>query len=596
MTLEMLLLSAIIAVAVFLFALEVFPVDKVSVLVLSSLVLPSAFGFDLVSPQQAIAGFGNPATVVVACMLALSYGIQTTGALNYLSSKLVHLAQESEFRLLVSIVVAVGILSAFINNTAAVALFLPLTVAVAAEQRLDPSKLLMPMSFAAMFAGTCTLIGSSTNLLVYSLARDHLNWEIGMFEFSQVGLIFFAVGTCYLLFVGRHLVPSRRTRESLTEEYRLRHFVTELILKEHSPLIGQSIADTNFREGYDLEVIEILRGKTKLLPSAEETLLQEGDILLVQGDPQTLLRIQESQGVSIKALTVEDQDLEDENIVLVEAFISPVSGLVDSTLKEVNFRQTYKANALAIRSHGRTIREKIGKLRLEYGDSLLILTSREQLQVLMQSPDFLVLEEVRRTFLRKDKIYYAVGIFLGIIALVSFEVLSIIEASVMGTGLMLLTGCLRLQDLYNNLSWQTVVMLACLIPVGSAMENTGLANLLATTLVGELNVWGPFAVLSGMYLLTSLLTSVISNHATAILMIPISLSTAQQLQVNPEPFVMAVLFAASASFMTPIGYQTNLFIFGPGGYKFSDFLKVGGPLSILFWILASFIIPLFWPF
>lgn len=591
MTVEMLLLSAIIAGAVLLFALEVFPVDKVSVLVLSSLVV-----FDLVSPQQAIAGFGNPATVVVACMLALSYGIQNTGALNYLSDTLVHLAQKSEFRLLFSIIVAVGILSAFINNTAAVALFLPLTIAVAGEQRLDPSKLLMPMSFAAMFAGTCTLIGSSTNLLVYSLALDHLNWEIGMFEFSQVGLIFFAVGTCYLLFIGRYLVPSRRTRDSLTKEYRLRNFVTELILKDDSPLIGKSIADSNFREGYGLEVIEILRGTIKLLPSAKETQLQEGDILLVQGDPQTLLQIQESQGVSIKALTVEDQDLEDENIILVEAFISPVSGLVDSTLKEVNFRQTYKANALAIRSHGRTIREKIGKIRLEYGDSLLILTSREQLQLLMKSSDFLVLEEVPRTFVRKDKIYYAVGIFLGIVALVSLNVLSIVEASVLGVGLMLLTGCLRLQDLYSHLSWQTIVMLACLIPVGSAMENTGLASLIATTLVGELDVLGPVAVLSGIYLLTSLLTSVMTNNATAILMIPISLSTAQQLQVHPEPFVMAVLFAASASFMTPIGYQTNLFIFGPGGYKFSDFLKVGGPLSLIFWILASLIIPLFWPF
>lgn len=593
MTLEMLLLSAIIGGAVLLFAFEVFPVDKVSVLVLSSLVV-----FDLVSPQQAISGFGNPATVVVACMLALSYGIQNTGALNYLSDTLVHVAQKSEFRLLFSIIVAVGILSAFINNTAAVALFLPLTIAVAGEQRLDPSKLLMPMSYAAMFAGTCTLIGSSTNLLVYSLALDHLNWEIGMFEFSQVGLIFFAVGTCYLLFIGRHLVPSRRTRDSLTKEYRLRHFVTELILKADSPLIGKSIADSNFREGYNLEVIEILRGTTKLLPSAKGTHLQEGDILLVQGDPQTLLQIQESQGVIIKALTVEDQDLdlEDENIILVEAFISPVSRLVDSTLKEVNFRQTYKANALAIRSHGRTIREKIGKIRLEYGDSLLILTSREQLQLLMQSSDFLVLEEVPRTFVRKDKIYYAVGIFLGIIALVSLNVLSIVEASVLGVGLMLLTGCLRLQDLYSHLSWQTIVMLACLIPVGSAMENTGLASLFATTLVGKLGVLGPFAVLSGVYLLTSLLTSVMTNNATAILMVPISLSTAQQMQVNPEPFVMAVLFAASASFMTPIGYQTNLFIFGPGGYKFSDFLKVGGPLSLIFWILASLIIPLFWPF
>jgi len=591
MTVDMLLLSAILLGAVLLFALEVFPVDKVSVLVLSTLVV-----FRLISPEQAIAGFGSPATVTVACMLALSYGIQSTGVLNYLANKLVDLAKESEFRLLVSIILAVGLLSAFINNTAAVALFLPLTITVAREHGLDPSKLLMPMSFAAMFAGTCTLIGSSTNLLVYSLAMEHLNWQIGIFEFTPVGLIFFAAGTFYLLVIGRHLVPSRRTSDSLTEEYHLRHFVTELILRKDSPLIGKSIAETNFREKYGLEVIEILRDKTKLLPSAAETRLQDSDILLVQGPPQALLEIQDSQGVTIKALTVQDQDLEDENIVLVEAFISPTSRLVDSTVKEVNFRQTFKANTLAIRSHGRTIRQKIGTIRLEHGDSLLILTSREQLKVLRQSPDFLVLAEVRRSFLRKDKLFYAVAIFLGIILLVSFNFLSIVAAAVIGTGLMLLTGCLRLQDLYSHLSWETIVMLACLIPVGSAMENTGLAHLVATSLVTKLDVWGPVVVLSGVYLLTSVLTSVMTNNATAILMIPISISTAQHLQVNPQPFVMAVLFAASASFMTPIGYQTNLFIFGPGGYKFTDFLKVGAPLSLLFWILASVLIPLFWPF
>jgi di/tricarboxylate transporter len=590
MTVEMLQLSAILVGAVLLFALEVFPVDKVSILVLSALV-----ALRLVSPEQAIAGFGNSATVTVACMLALSYGIQTTGALNYVANKLVDLARDSESRLLLSIIVGVGLLSAFINNTAAVALFLPLTIAVAREKRLDPSKFLMPMSFAAIFAGTCTLIGTSTNLLVYSLVMEHLNWRIGMFEFTKLGLIFFGVGTLYLLFLGRHLVPSRRTRDSLTEEYRL-HFVTELILQADCPFIGKSIPEINLREKYELEVIEILRQKAILLPSAEEIRLQEGDILLVQGSPQALLRIMHLPGVILKALTVEDQDLEDDNIVLCEAFISPTSGLVDSTLKEVNFRQTYKANTLAIRSHGRTIREKIGKFRLEFGDSLLILTSREQLEVLRQSPDFLVLEEVRRTVLRKDKIHYAIGTFLGIILLASLDVVSVQEAALMGTGLMVLTGCLRLQDLYSHLSWQTIMMLACLIPLGSAMENTGLANLLATALVVELDFWGPVAVLSGMYLMTSLLTSVMSNNATAVLMIPIGLSAAQHLQVNPEPFVMAVIFAASASFMTPIGYQTNLFIFGPGGYKFSDFLKVGGPLNLIVWILATFLIPFFWPF
>ena len=591
MTVEMLILSAIIMGAVILFALDIFPVDKVSALILSTLVI-----FRLVTPDEAIAGFGNAATVTVACMLALSYGIESTGGLHYLANKIVDLAGKSEFKILVSIVVAVGLLSAFINNTAAVALFLPLTIAVAREQRLDASKLLMPMSFAAIFAGTCTLIGTSTNLLVYSLALKHLDWRIGIFEFAYAGLIFSGAGILYLLLIGRRLIPSRRTGISLTEEYRLRHFVTELILGEDSPLIGKTIAEIEFREKHNVEVVEIIRGQKKLLPEAEETRLQAGDMLLTQGDPHTLMEFQRPYGALLKALTVEDWDLEDENIVLVEAFISPGSQLVESTLKEINFRRTFKANALAIRSHGRTIREKIGKIRLEYGDSLLILTSREQLEELRRSPDFLVLEEVRVSFLRKDKVYYAVGIFVGIIVLAVLDVLSIMEAAIIGTGGMVLTRCFRLRELYNHLSWQTLVMLACLIPLGTAMENTGLAGLIAGKWVGQLQDWGPAVVLSGIYLLTSLLTSIISNNATAVLMIPIALSTSLQLQVDPKPFVMAVMFAASASFMTPVGYQTNLFIFGPGGYKFTDFLRVGAPLNLLFWILASIMIPLFWPF
>ena len=591
MTAEMLILSAIILAAAVLFALDFFPVDKVSALVLSALVV-----FRLVSAEEAVAGFGNAATITVACMLALSYGIQNTGALNFVANKIVDLSGTGESKLLLAIMLAVGLLSAFINNTAAVALFLPLTIAVARERRLDVRKLLMPMSFAAIFFGTCTLIGTSTNLLIYSLALQHLGWKISMFEFTHAGIIFSIMGALYLLFVGSRLLASRPSRESLTEEYHLRHFVTELLVQEGSPLTGKSLTESQLGEKYDLEVIEIIRSSTRLLPTAQETRLRAGDILLAHGDPYTLIKIQDSQGVTIKALDVQDQTLEDENIVLVEAFISPTSQLVESTLKEINFRRTFKANALAIRSHGRTIRQRIGSFRFEYGDSLLILTSRKQLSMLRQSPDFLVMEEVRITSLRKEKVYYALASFAGVILLAAFGILSIVEAALVGTGAMILTGCLRLRDLYNHLSWQTIVMLACLIPLGTATVNTGLANLIASQLVEQLSDWGPTVVLSGIYLLTALLTSIMSNHSTAVLMIPVTISVAFQLQVDPKPFVMAVLFGASASFMTPVGYQTNLFVLGPGGYKFSDFLKVGGPLNLLFWILASFLIPFLWPF
>ncbi len=590
----MMILAGILLGAVVMFALDVFPVDKVSILILGALVLTG-----LIDGQDAVSGFGNTATITVACMLALSYGIERTGALNFAANRMIELAGTSELRLLVAIIFSVGFLSAFINNTAAVAIFLPLTLSIARRRGLDASKFLMPMSFAAIFAGTCTLIGTSTNLLVASLVEDHPEaggWKIEMFEFTKLGLILFVIGTLYLLFPGRALLTSRRTAESLTEVYRLRHFVTELILKPESPLIGKRVTDTLLSERFNLEVIEVLRGETKFLPDDPDAVLRPGDILLVQGEPHTFMQVKDEAGVQLKALTVDDRVLQDDNIVLVEAYVSPKSALVDSTLKELNFRRRYNATALAIRSHGRTIRQKIGRVRLEYGDALLILTSRQNLANLRQTQDFLVFEELGRAVLRKDKIYWALGIFLAIVLAASTGVFDILEAALMGTGAMLLTGCLRFREIYNNLHWQTIVMLGCLIPLGSAMQKTGMADLIAHQLIGNLSGLGPMAVLSGLYLVTALLTSLMTNNATGVLMVPIAFSVSQELGVSVRPFVYAIMFAASASFMTPMGYQTNTFVFGPGGYKFSDFLKVGGPLNLIFWVAASLLIPMFWSF
>ena len=590
-TFEMILLWAIVAGAVVLFSFDVFPVDKVSFLVLGALVATG-----LVQSNEAISGFGNPATITVACMLALSYGVQRTGALNFAANRIIQFAAGSELKLLSSILTTVGVLSAFITNTAAVALFLPLTLSVTRKRNLDASKFLMPMSFAAMFAGTCTLVGTSTNLLIAQLFRDHGGSDVGMFDFAPMGLIFFAAGMLYLLTVGRRLLIPRRTAESLTEDYQLRHFVTELILRPNSPLLGQTVEEAALSETFNIQAIEIIRGEERLLPSDNNARLQQGDILLVQGQSDSFLEMRDTAGVNLRALTVDDRFLEHDNLLLVEAFVSPNSRLVDSTLKEVDFRKTYKATALAIRSHGRTIRQKIGTVRLEHGDSLLVLTDRRQMGVLHRTQDFLVLEELPRTQLRKDKLPYALGIFIGIILAASFDVLSILEASILGTSLMLLTRCIRSQEIYSNLHWQTIVMLGCLIPLGTAMETTGTARFMAEYLVEELQAFGPTAVLSGLYLVTTVLTSLMSNNATGVLMLPIAISLGEALGTRLEPFVFCVMFSASASFMTPMGYQTNTFVFGPGGYKFSDFLRVGTPLNLLFWVLATLFIPIFWPF
>ncbi len=590
-TLEMVLLWAILVGAVLLFSFDVFPVDKVSLLVLGALLATG-----LVSGSEAISGFGNAATITVACMLALSFGVERTGALNFAAIRIIKFSGGSELKLLFSIMMTVGVLSAFINNTAAVAIFLPLTLSVARRRNLDASKFLMPMSFAAMFAGTCTLVGTSTNLLITELFRDHTGRAIGMFDFAPMGLVFFATGMLYLLTVGRRLLVSRRTGESLTEDYQLRHFVTEVILRPNSPLLGRTVTEAALSETFNIEAIELIRGEQRLLPTDQEARLQLGDILLIQGHSDSFLEMRDTAGVDLRALTVDDRFLERENLVLVEAYVSPGSRLVDSTLKEVDFRKTYKANALAVRSHGRTIRQKIGTVRLEHGDSLLILTDRQQLGVLHRTRDFLVLEELPRTQLRKDKLPYALGIFVAIILAASLDVLSILEASILGTALMLLTRCVHTREIYSNLHWQTIVMLGCLIPLGTAMESTGTAVFIAEQLIGGLRDFGPLAVLSGLYLVTTVLTSLMSNNATGILMFPIALSLADVLGTRPEPFVFSVMFAASASFMTPMGYQTNTFVYGAGGYRFSDFLRVGAPLSLLFWILATLLIPVFWPF
>ena len=590
-TFEMILLWAIVAGAVVLFSFDIFPVDKVSFLVLGALVATG-----LVRGNEAISGFGNPATITVACMLVLSYGVQRTGALNFAATRIIQFAAGSELKLLFSILITVGVLSAFVNNTAAVAIFLPLTLSVARKKNLDASKFLMPMSFAAMFAGTCTLVGTSTNLLVAQLFQDHGGSAIGMFDFAPMGLIFFAAGMLYLLTVGRRLLVPRRTAESLTEDYQLRHFVTELILRPNSPLLGRTVEEAALSETFDIQAIEIIRGEKRLLPSEKDARLQQGDILLVQGRSDSFLEMRDTAGVDLRALTVDDRFLEQDNLLLVEAFVSPNSRLVDSTLKEVDFRSTYKANALAIRSHGRTIRQRIETVRLEHGDSLLVLTDRRQLGVLRRTQDFLVLEELPQTRLRKDKLPWALGIFVGIILAASFGVLNILEASILGTALMLLTRCIRSQEIYANLHWQTIVMLGCLIPLGTAMETTGTARFMAEYLVEELQAFGPTAVLSGLYLVTTVLTSLMSNNATGVLMLPIAISLGEALGTRLEPFVFCVMFAASASFITPMGYQTNTFVFGPGGYKFSDFLRVGTPLNLLFWILGTLFIPVFWPF
>lgn len=595
--LDIILVCVIIVLALVLFATERFRADFVALLTLGVLMVLGFFREKFLSPTESITGFSNAATVTVAAMFVLSRALTRTGAITWVTNFIAHLGNRKENLTFLMLMLSAGTISAFINNTATVAVFLPITFAIAQTQRMSASKLLLPLSYASIFAGTCTLIGTSTNILVSSIMVDHGLAAIPMFELSKLGLIFVGVGLLYLFFVARPMLPHRVTTDSLTRKYRMKGYLTEVVINDKSPLIGKTVVETQISERFDVNVLGIIRNKQRIWTGLRSTLLQAGDMLLVRGGIENLMKMRDSHIVTILAdVKLSDTDLTSDDMMITEAIITPASPLIGKTLKEVSFRDRYNAFALAVRTHGKTVRKKIGRIRLSVGDTLLIQGRRSTFSVLANETDFLILQEIMLPRPRKDKSIYAVGIMTLVVALAAFGVMPILASAILGCLLVILAGCITLQEAYDSIDWMVIFLLAGMIPLGIVMEKTGTAEFLGHTLIEYVGDLGPVAVISVFYLLISVLTSVVSNNASAILLAPIAIATAGELGVNPWPFLMAVTFGASASFATPLGYQTNLMVYGPGGYKFTDFVKVGLPLNIIFWLLATIFIPVFWPF
>lgn len=590
---EMMIVLLILLAALVLFVTELIPIDLTALLIMGSLIATG-----ILTPGEGVSGFSNPAPVTVAAVLVLSAGLIRTGFINKLGVRIARLGGSSEVGLLTVIVLVVGLLSGFINNTAAVAMFLPLVLGIAREKKIRPSRLLMPLSFAGIFGGVVTYIGTSTNIIVGSIVERSGLAPFRMFEFTKLGVIFLVIGTVYLLTVGRKLLPLRRGEESLTEGYRLQEYLTELVIHQGSPLIGKTLQESQLSQTLDIEVLEIVRGEQRLWSLLQEVRLQENDILIVKGNARDILKVRESEGLEILAeVKLKDRDLESQDVALAEAVISPGSSLVGLTLKQADFRRRYQATVLAIRRHGGQIREKLGNVRLYFGDTLLVQGRKERLQSLKQDPDFLlIMEDLAAPEFRKGKIPLAVLIFIGVVAAAAFNLTPIMVAALFGALLMVLTRCLTVQEAYQSVDWKIIMLIAGTLSLGLALEKTGTAELIANRVVQWVGPYGPVAVLSALYLLTSVMTEMMSNNASAALLTPIAISIAGGLGVNPRPFAFCIAFAASASFLTPIGYQTNTLVYGPGGYKFTDYIRVGGPLNLINWIAASLLIPVFWPF
>ncbi|MAO64682.1 MAG: SLC13 family permease [Balneola sp.] len=583
---------ALILLAIILFVNKRIPFDITSLIILAILVVSG-----ILTPEEGLSGFSNPATVTIACMFILSEGLRRTGALDIVGDYFSKLGKLN-YRLAVFIIMGIiGVISAFINNTAAVAIFIPVIISLSRDLGESASKLLMPMSFAAMFGGVCTLIGTSTNLLVDSIARDNDLAGFGMFEFAPVGIIFFGAGFLYIFTVGMKMIPERRKDESLTDTFDMQSYLTDVVLEPNSTFVGTPLKNTKLIQDLDLDIVEVFDTDMNSKTDRESIELEANDVLRIRGSVKELNKLLNREDVIIKPTkTWEDQDFELGNAQLVEAVIAPESTYEGKKMDELKLYHQYEGIVLAIRQRGKVQQEHLSEIRLQSGTSLLLYAKKERVNDIKTSEEFVLATEIELPDSKTSKIPVALGIIAGVVGLAALGILPIVASAICGVILMIMTGCISNEEAYQSINWKVIFLLGGVLPLGVAMQKTGAAEILVELLIQQLESLGPTAVLSAFFFLSMMLTNVISNNATAVLLAPIAIEAASSIGVDPTPMLVAVTLAASLSFMTPIGYQTNTMIFGPGQYTFIDFLKVGTPLNILFWIIGTFSIPYFWPF
>nr|WP_237560498.1 SLC13 family permease [Halapricum salinum] len=621
-----LVVFAIILAALALFVTEVVPVDVTALGILVTLLLVQPVteqlttwgllaepiyvltqpGSDVSATSQGLSGFASTATITVLAMFILSAGVRRTGVIQILGSKIAAYTRDDETKQLGATIGLVSPISGFINNTAAVAILLPMVTDLAQKGKTSPSKLLMPLSFASMFGGTLTLIGTSTNILASEIT-GRLGRELGiasldefsMFEFTSLGIVVMLVGMAYLMTVGRWLTPARiKPAEDLTEEFEMADYLTEVVVREDSPIVGQTVQTALQDTDFDVDLVQLIRDEAVFLEPLGPKVIQPGDVFAVRTDRDTLVELMDVDGLDLlPEVEVTEEELEaaeNEAQNLVEVVVAPGSTLVGETLASMNFRQRYDATVLAFRRGGEIIHERMEDTRLRVGDTLLIQGTADSIDRLNNNRNFIVAQEVQRPDYRQSKIPVAVGLVAAVVGLAALTPIDIATAALGGALGMILTGCLKPTEIYDSVQWDVIILLAGVIPLGIALEVTGGAALIADGIVALAPSLPPILVLGLMYVVTAVLTNVISNNASVVLMIPVAVEAATQLGANPFAFVLAVTFAASTAFMTPVGYQTNLFVYGPGGYRFTDYVRVGAPLQALLAVVTTIGIAVIW--
>ena len=590
MSTEIALLLAVVSTALVLFSLERLPTDVIALGILLTLTITG-----LLPADRAFAGFGNDAVVMIFGLLVLTAALVRTGVVDMAGRTLLRLTGERPQRLLAVVMVTGATLSAFISNTATTALFVPITLATARRLKINAAKLLMPLAFASILASSVTLVSSSTNIVISGLMTQYEMPPLGMFELTLVGVPIALIGLAYMFLVGQRLIPERGDPEELDQPFGIRPYLAEILIQPDSPLIGKTLAESGLGRDLDLTVLRVIRGKNHFLAPKADLRLEQDDQLLVKGQHNDILKIRDTVGIAIKAdVKLSDPRIQTQSNRLVEVILLPRSPLVGHTLKSMRFRQSYGLQVLGINRRGKNIYRKLSQATLRIGDQLLIQGHQANIASLDQENVFHVIGAVEHQRPHRDRAKVAVAIFAGALGLAALNILSVPVAVTLGVLVAFVTSCITPEQAYRSVEWKALIVVGSMLAMGSAMEHTGTARYLAAQIVSVAQSANPIWLLSVFFILTMLLTQPMSNQAAAVVVLPIAIQTALQLGLNPRTFAVMIATGASCSFITPLE-PACLMVYGPGRYRFTDFIKVGSPLTVLVYLVAILMVPLIWP-
>ena len=580
------------------FVMEILPIEVTAMGAIGILLL-----FDVLTWQEAISGFSNPAVITIGAIFIMSRALVKTGFLEVFADFLAKKGGNHKWLTIFIFLLTVSIISGFINNTAAVAIFIPLGIDLCQRFRISPTKVLLPLSYAAIFGGTLTLIGTSTNLVVSSIMEGMNMAPFSMFEFTKLGLIFLVLGTLYNMIISKWFMPSRSIISSLTRKYHMGSFLTEFKVGEDSPLIGNAYKDLDISQKYNLQVYKIIRDSENIRFNLQNIIIREGDIFLVHINVKDMLKFKDEMKVLLLTdVKMNVAELTGKNHVIVEGLVSQQSALIGKTLQEFDFRNRYGSFVLAVKRQRELLRDKIAHIRLKFSDTLLIMVPKERLEILRTSNNLIVLEELDIHLRYERYWWFSILVIPAVMLLAAFGVIPIVKAAILGAILLLVMRTLSIQDAYESISWSVIFLIASLVPMGIAIQKTNLDEVTGNLIIGIGTLIGggegldPVIILAVLYGVTFILSAFISNAAVAVMLTPIGIMLATILNVDPRPFLVAICFGASCSFMTPMGYQTNMMVFAPGQYRLKDFFQMGIPLTLVFWITAVYWIPRFWAF